>query len=199
MDGVIDRLEWYEEILKAESTSSLFADLAELLYEDGRFEEAVEVCQKGLIAHPYHLKGELYLGLALLALGKKKDAFESLKAVEGKIRIYARLFEALAVIHKENGNNEEADRLITLATLIGATGKQKISSAMLKSLPPEQEPVEPENLVKKRLGRMIEIVEKKLQFGIQEIPYFCILDEEEQKIIETYVTNRFLVVLSNDY
>jgi predicted Zn-dependent protease len=192
MDGVIDRLEWYEEILKAESNSSLFADFAELLYEDGRFEEVLEVCHKGLIAHPYLLKGELYLGLALLALGKKKEAFELLKTLEQKLRPYARLFEALALLHREDGNTEEADRLSSLAALLNAPQKLKIVDAV-KIQPPVQKPAEAEDNVKKRIRRMLEIIEEKLDLGIQEIPYIRLFDEDEQKIMETFFRNRLTV------
>ncbi|MCX7823763.1 MAG: hypothetical protein N2260_10035 [Syntrophobacterales bacterium] len=179
MDGVIDRLEWYQEILKEDHSSPIFAELAKLLYEEGRFEDVVEVCKKGLIIHPYHLKGQVYLGLALISLGRREEGIGILKDVEKQLAHYSIVFVTLSNIYKEEGDTEEANRLATIARLLGPYHPKDI----LK-------PVEAEvrkSPLKNRLIRMLELVDEKLNMGVQEVVDLRFFTREERNILISFL------------
>ncbi len=120
MEGVIDRVEWYEALLAEDPTSPTFAELAELLYEDGRYEEVLSVCTRGMGAHPFHLKGQLYLGLSLFHLDRREEAERVFMALRRELQPFSKLFTALAMRAVELGESEDAERLLHLAQAIGA-------------------------------------------------------------------------------
>lgn len=193
MDGVIDRLEWYEEILREDAASYVFAELAELLYEDGRFDETIEVCKRGLIFHPYHTRGKIYLALALVARGRREEARELLKDLEKEFRSYAKLFKVMSGIYKDEGETREAGRLATIARLLDSyhegyaptpVPKEEKPSVIEEAIP-KQEPVDS---FKGRIRRIFEIVDEKINMGVHEtIDPFRLITEEDKEIIIAYL------------
>ena len=55
----------YREILQLDPGSRVFGMLAEELCAVGEWEEAAEVCGKGLLFHPDHMRARMLLGWAL--------------------------------------------------------------------------------------------------------------------------------------
>ncbi|MEJ5301455.1 MAG: hypothetical protein WHS38_10750 [Thermodesulforhabdaceae bacterium] len=176
MDGVIDRAEWYEEILKEDSSSPVFAELAELLYQDGRFDEVIDICRKGLSANPENIKGRVYLGLALLATGQREEGILYLKAAKDRLRDYATLFRVLSEVYKQEGDGEEADRMFTISRLLDASRAEKAiiipepieipTPSFVKHQPAprakEPAPSSQKVVIISRLNKMIALLEEKL-------------------------------------
>lgn len=193
MDVVIDRLEWYESILREDRSSSIFAELAELLYEDGRFDEVIEVCKKGLIAHPCHLKGKIYLGLALMSMGRREESIRVLKEIEKDFRSYAKFFKTLSDIYKEEGKSTEADRLASLAHLLDPHHKEAFpfpdkEKALSLSIQPESVPPAPvKHPLIDIINRIHRLVEEKLNTGVVEATDSKIILEEDRKLIISYI------------
>jgi hypothetical protein len=95
-------------MLQLDGTSRVFALLAEELCAAGQWEEAAEVCKKGLLFHPDHLRSQVLLGWALKEMG---DASQSerilLNAVED-IRKNVIIFNLLSECAAFSGNTQSA-------------------------------------------------------------------------------------------
>jgi tetratricopeptide (TPR) repeat protein len=205
MDGVIDRVEWYEEILKEDSRSPVFAELAELLYEDGRFEDVIDICRRGLIANPGNIKGEVYLGLALLATGQHEEGSLHLKTAKNCFRDYAVLFKALAEVYKKEGDGEEAERMTTISRLLDASRAEKVTivisepretpSSRFAQIQPAPEiakeppPTKPIISLNHRINQMLTLLEKKLTSAKTDgvFPKISLFDQDDRNMLAKYV------------
>ena len=103
-----DIIQTYRQMLQLDGTSRVFALLAEELCAAGQWEEAAEVCKKGLLFHPDHLRSQVLLGWALKEMG---DASQSerilLNAVED-IRKNVIIFNLLSECAAFSGNTQSA-------------------------------------------------------------------------------------------
>ena len=205
MDGVIDRVEWYEEILKEDSGSPVFAELAELLYEDGRFEDVIDICRRGLIANPGNIKGEVYLGLALLATGQHEEGILHLKTAKNRFRDYTVLFKALAEVYKKEGDGEEAERMTTISRLLDASRAEKVTivisepretpSPRFAQIQPApeiaKEPPPPKPIISlnHRINQMLTLLEKKLTSAKTDgvFPKISLFDQDDRNMLVKYV------------
>jgi|GEM_PF-1968320 len=206
MDGVIDRVEWYEEILKEDSRSPVFAELAELLYEDGRFEDVIDICRKGLIANPGNIKGEVYLGLALLATGQHEEGILHLKSAKNRFRDFAVLFKALAEVYKNEGDREEADRMTNISRLLDASRAEKITIVIsepretptpkfvhiqpVTEISKEPSPPKPGiSHLSQRINTMLTLLEKKLAYVKVDgaIPRLSLFDQDDRNMFKKYI------------
>lgn len=57
---MMDKIEWYREVLELEPSSKLFFPLARLLVEDGQPEAALDTLRRGLERHPEFLEARLF-------------------------------------------------------------------------------------------------------------------------------------------
>jgi len=103
-----DKIQTYRQMLQLDNRSRVFALLAEELCAAGQWEEAAEVCNKGLLFHPDHLRARMLLGWALMEMG---DASQSelilLNAVED-IRKNVIIFNLLSEFAAFSGNTQSA-------------------------------------------------------------------------------------------
>jgi tetratricopeptide (TPR) repeat protein len=134
VDYVIDLVEWYSEVLAEDPNSEVFAPLAEALYRDGRWDEAVEACSRGLGARPQHMRGRVILGLALLQLGRAEEGRQELERVRWEIERNAELYNALAGLASNEGDGDRAGRLLEIYRNM----QPDDALAMLGSLPPPE-------------------------------------------------------------
>jgi|GEM_PF-548107 len=109
---VMDTVQWYEEVLKDDPSSQVFALLAEEYCHRDLWEDAVETCRLGLQAHPHHLKGRILLGWALWALGEEEEAERELLEARIELEKGAVLYKVLAEIARSRGGAEEAEGLL---------------------------------------------------------------------------------------
>ncbi len=110
MGYVIDLVDWYTEVLNEDPASEVFVPLAEALYLDERWEDAAATCRKGLRAHPGLLRGRVLLGLSLLKSGRLDEGSRELERARWELERNAELYNALAALAKERGDEEQAER-----------------------------------------------------------------------------------------
>ena len=115
---VIDRIDWYREVLREDPSSVLFCELAEELCADGLWEEAIRVLREGLHFHPRHLRGHALLGWALWEYGSAEQAEEVLDQVRRELEKIALVYRVLGEISTHRGHHEEAGRLETIHALM---------------------------------------------------------------------------------
>lgn len=127
MDYVIDKIDWYMEVIKEDPSSYVFTELAELLYEDGRFEEVVTVCRACLETQPHNLKGRLFLALGLFQLGQEREAERLLWDLKEEIKCFSSLFWACSEIENNRGNKKVAKNLLKIAYAINPDNERVLS------------------------------------------------------------------------
>lgn len=117
-DYVIDRMDWYRELLREDPASGLFCELAEELCAEGLWEEAVRVLREGLHFHPRHIRGHALLGWALWEYGSAEQAERVLEQVRNELRKSAIVYRVLGEICTHRGDLEEAARLEAIHSLM---------------------------------------------------------------------------------
>lgn len=117
-DFVIDRVDWYRELLREDPSSVLFCDLAQDLCSMGLWRDAVQVLRAGLHYHPRHMRGHALLGWALWEFGAAEEAQKALKLVKREMEKIAVAYRVLAEISTHEGNIEDANRYDTIHSLM---------------------------------------------------------------------------------
>ncbi len=130
MTYVIDKADWYRAVVEEFPSSHAFAELAELLYEDAKYEEVVEVCSKGLKQAPNNIKGKLFLALGLLKLGQQENSERLLYEIKESISYLSRLFVALAEIENLKDNKKIATALIKTAYALNPEDEEVLEKAL---------------------------------------------------------------------
>lgn len=85
-----------------------FAQLAEECRRAGDFDEAVAICRAGLPSHPDYLSARVTLGRALTELGRYDEAQTELQLVLAKAPDNLAANRAMAEIHQQRGEMNEA-------------------------------------------------------------------------------------------
>ncbi len=103
-----DNIQTYRQMLKLDRRSRVFALLAEELCAAGQWEEAAEVCKKGLLFHPDHLRSRVLLGWALMEMGEAGQSERILLNAVEDIRKNAIIFKLLSEFAAFSGNTQSA-------------------------------------------------------------------------------------------
>jgi len=103
-----DNIQTYRQMLKLDRRSRVFAPLAEQLCVAGEWKEAAEVCKKGLLFHPDHLRSRVLLGWALMEMGETSQSERILLNVVEDIRKSAISFKLLSEFATISGNTKIA-------------------------------------------------------------------------------------------
>ncbi|MGC8493214.1 MAG: tetratricopeptide repeat protein [Syntrophobacteraceae bacterium] len=105
-----DSIKKYKEILELDPSSRVFARLAEELGAAGEWEEAAEVCRKGLLLHPEHLVARMLFGRALLEIGDVEESERVLAGAVEEIEKNSIIFKLLAELDAMSGKEESGAR-----------------------------------------------------------------------------------------
>lgn len=108
MGGSPERIRVYREMLKLDPSSRVFAMLAEELCASGDWEEAAQVCRRGLRFHPGNMRPRVLLGLALMELGEVEESERILLEVQEEMRRSSVTFKVLAELASHSGNDSLA-------------------------------------------------------------------------------------------
>ncbi len=114
MTNVDDRIRWYRDILSEDPTSRIFVDLAEVLYQQGHWNDVIIVCRKGLELHPQLSRARVLLGLALWETGEREKAEQELQQVSSEFEENAVIYKALATISWETGRPGRACKFLDI-------------------------------------------------------------------------------------
>jgi tetratricopeptide (TPR) repeat protein len=108
MAGSADKIRIYREMLKLDPKSRVYALLAEELCEAGKWEEAAEVCRKGLRFHPDHFRSRVLLGWALMELGEVDESGRALMDIYDEVRRNSVMFKLLSEFATFSGDENRA-------------------------------------------------------------------------------------------
>jgi tetratricopeptide (TPR) repeat protein len=98
-----------QEVARAASLkSSVFVQLAEAYRSQGRYEEAIATCQKGLEKMPDSLRGRLLLGRCYLEKNMISQAEEELEKVAQEIEECFSVYKLLSLVYLQEKNPEKA-------------------------------------------------------------------------------------------
>ena len=123
----------YREMLKIDPASSVFAPLAEELCAAGEWEEAAQVCAKGLEHHPFHLRARVLLGWALWETGRPAEAEAELRRAADELRKNGTAFRILSEIALQSGDAGAAKHFSEIHEAL--TGEPKTPSAAPETVP----------------------------------------------------------------
>lgn len=126
------RIEELRRRVQSDPASIAFAALAEEYRRAGRFDEAIDTCNAGLVRHPSYLSAHVTLGRALIDVGRLEEARgalqyvlklapENLAAIRGLAEIHDRLGEA-SVQQEESAVPEPAGPAMTVEEIHAASG-----------------------------------------------------------------------------
>jgi len=93
-----------------------------LLYRNGKYEEAIEVCLQELEEMPGRMDSYVVLGWSLLGLNRYEEALEYTEKAYGFTPSDYRIIEILGETHFYLGNNQEALRFFEEYTVLSPTG-----------------------------------------------------------------------------
>ncbi len=97
-----------EVALAAGLKSSVFVQLAEAYRSQGRYEEAIATCQKGLEKMPDSVRGRLLLGRCYLEKSVIPQAKEELEKVAQEIEECFSVYKLLSLVYLHEKNPEKA-------------------------------------------------------------------------------------------
>lgn len=98
----------HEEALDAVANSPLFSQLAEAYRLQGRYEEAIDTCRKGLWKNPDALRGRLILGRCYLEKGMVAEAKGELEKVAEGIEECLSVYKLLSQVYLQEKNIDRA-------------------------------------------------------------------------------------------
>lgn len=98
----------HEEVLSAVMSSNLFTQLAEAYRLQGRYEEAIDTCRKGLEKMPDALRGRLILGKCYLEKGMIAEAKQELEKVAEGIEECLSVYKLLSQVYLQEKNVDQA-------------------------------------------------------------------------------------------
>lgn len=108
MASSTDSIQLYRQMLKLDPDSRVFALLAEELCSAGRWEEAADVCRKGLQSHPDHLRSRVLLGWALMEMGEADESGAVLQQIVEEICHSSMIFKLLSEFATFSGDPDRA-------------------------------------------------------------------------------------------
>ena len=104
----MDELEVYQQMMSKDPSSQVFVYLAEALWEREMYEEAIEICAKGLRLRPHDLRARVILGLSYLRTGALDSAETELLKAKEMLEINTVIYRNLAELYDKKGDSEQA-------------------------------------------------------------------------------------------
>ncbi len=95
-------------LLQIDPASGAFVLLADQLCHSRDWDEAIEICRRGLLRHPFSLQGQILLGWALWETGRSEEAEETLRRAQKQLEKGAVLYRVLGEMAQNKGDLEEA-------------------------------------------------------------------------------------------
>ena len=126
-----------EVALAAGLKSSVFVQLAEAYRSQGRYEEAIATCQKGLEKMPDSVRGRLLLGRCYLEKSMIPQAQEELEKVAQEIEECFSVYKLLSLVYLHEKNPEKALEVLKKSLSLPPTegSPRKPVSPLEKGLP----------------------------------------------------------------
>jgi tetratricopeptide (TPR) repeat protein len=117
-----ENIKRYREILDLDPGSRVFGLLAEELCAAGEWKDAAEVCKKGLLRHPDHLRARMLLGWALMEPGESEESEQILAEAVEEVRKNGDIFKRLSELAAAAGKTESGAAYARLHEALGSGG-----------------------------------------------------------------------------
>ena len=111
---MMEKIEWYQEVLKLDPDSKVFFPLAKLLRDSQQPDKAIEVLRAGLRHSSVFLEARLLLIQILFEQSRSGECSEELSAVTGLLENYPAFWEVWA----ESVSEKNRDLAIYMKILI---------------------------------------------------------------------------------
>ncbi len=135
-----DSKEFLLHMLARDPASHVFVDLAEALCHEKRWDEAVEVCRKGLHLHPRVTRARVLLGWSLMQLGKLMESSAVLEEAREELEQNALLYRLLAEMAASRGDADDAAQMESLYIALSSRGRAVLASSVERGDTPPCEP-----------------------------------------------------------
>ena len=107
---MMEKIEWYQEVLKLDPDSKVFFPLAKLLRDSQQPDKAIEVLRAGLQHSSVFLEARLLLIQILFEQSRAGECSEELSTVTGLLERYPAFWEVWAEsVSEKNGTFSESD------------------------------------------------------------------------------------------
>ncbi|WP_165065751.1 hypothetical protein [Desulfovibrio sp. ZJ200] len=103
-----EKIEWYKEVLELEPNSKVFFPLARMLAEEQRYDEAVEVLERGLERHSEFLEARLFFIELLFKTGRRPACTAQVNKLSTMFAAYAGFWQAWAACLSASGESPDA-------------------------------------------------------------------------------------------
>jgi len=101
-------VELYRQMLTKDPSSQVFVYLAEALFEEAMYAEAIETCLNGLRLHPHDLRARVILGLSYLKTDNLDRAESELLKAKELLEINTATYQGLAELYERKGDGEKS-------------------------------------------------------------------------------------------
>ncbi|THB63103.1 MAG: tetratricopeptide repeat-containing protein [Desulfovibrio sp.] len=112
---MMNKIEWYREVLELEPSSRVFFPLAKLLVEADRLADALTVLRQGLERHPDHFEAMLLLVEVLGGLERREELGREVRGLAKKMSAYPTFWQSWASALAEE--TEDGDSALALSFL----------------------------------------------------------------------------------
>lgn len=131
---MLEKIEWYREVLELEPNSRVFFPLAKMLAESGMVEDAITTLENGLERHPEYLEARLFL-IELLFANHKKEACDSqIRQLSRMFASYAGFWQAWAACLAQEPSEEDAASLLRFLAANFISGPLKLHDVINRGL-----------------------------------------------------------------
>ena len=104
---MMEKIEWYQEVLEIEPSSKVFFPLAKLLLGNNQTQEAVAVLRQGLDRHPEFFEARLMLIDLLQQESDTTGALNEVRALGAKLSSYPGFWDAWAQSVSDSGADKD--------------------------------------------------------------------------------------------
>ena len=118
---MMEKIEWYQEVLELEPSSKVFFPLAKLLQNNNQPNEAVATLRQGLDRHPEFFEARLMLIDLLESSGRSEEALQEVERLGSKLDLYPGFWQAWAGVCEQQGQMDVSVALRLLA--VSLSGK----------------------------------------------------------------------------
>lgn len=119
---MMEKIEWYQEVLELEPSSKVFFPLARLLQSNNQLEEAIATLCQGLDRHPEFFEARLMLIDLLERCGRREEAIAQAERLGSKLNFYLGFWQAWAGACERNGQTEISMALRLVAAFLSGRG-----------------------------------------------------------------------------
>lgn len=115
---MMEKIEWYQEVLELEPSSKVFFPLAKLLQNNNQPNEAIATLRQGLDRHPEFFEARLMLIDLLESNARSEDALQEVERLGSKLDLYPGFWQAWAGVCEQHGQLDVSVALRLLAAFL---------------------------------------------------------------------------------